>query len=428
MKNIFGGYYLPSDEEFKELWEKCIFVLDTNVLTNLYRYPKDARDDLINLFKKISERLWIPHQVALEYQENRLSVISDQARMFYEVKNLLNKSLENLKNDLKALSLEKRHSVIKPDDFLKKVSKQFEKYLDELKTFEKKQPNVIDPDKLRDEIDKLFEGKIGPPPQKQEDLDKIYSEGEKRYEINMPPGYMDIEKEKANKPHLFNQMEFKREYGDLILWYQLIDQAKNHENFKYIIFITDDNKEDWWWVVDSQGKKTIGPRPELVEEIKSKADVNIFYMYNTGRFLKYAQYHLKAEVKPDSISEVRDIHEEKIAGEEIIKKAQMDLDHLDHEIAGTEKQEMDLLDIKKEYKTILADLKSTFEAIKNIMPRSKEDEMQLSKLQRDAESKILDVSLRITAIEKNIKSLQLKRSNLIKRFEKLPADLNSLLR
>jgi hypothetical protein len=38
MKDIFRGYYKLDDDEFKQLWKKAVFIFDTNVLLNLYRY------------------------------------------------------------------------------------------------------------------------------------------------------------------------------------------------------------------------------------------------------------------------------------------------------------------------------------------------------------------------------------------------------
>ena len=39
MKSQMIGFYRPSEDEFKEIWDKATFVLDANVLLNLYRYP-----------------------------------------------------------------------------------------------------------------------------------------------------------------------------------------------------------------------------------------------------------------------------------------------------------------------------------------------------------------------------------------------------
>ena len=76
MKKIFPGYYRPSDDQVSEAWATGLFVLDANVLLNLYRYPKEARDNLIEVLNKVSDRIWIPNHAALEYQRNRPSVIA----------------------------------------------------------------------------------------------------------------------------------------------------------------------------------------------------------------------------------------------------------------------------------------------------------------------------------------------------------------
>ncbi|WP_446718001.1 PIN-like domain-containing protein [Crocosphaera sp. Alani8] len=97
MKQHFPGYYRPNEDDFKFLWENCIFVLDTNILLNIYRYPLEARNDLLEILKTISDRLWIPHQVALEYQQNRLKIISEQIQRYRQVR----KVIEDSENDLR---------------------------------------------------------------------------------------------------------------------------------------------------------------------------------------------------------------------------------------------------------------------------------------------------------------------------------------
>ena len=101
-------------------------------------------------------------------------------------------------------------------------------------------------------------------------------------------------------------MVFKREFGDLVLWKEIIEKAKV-EQIKNIVFITDDDKEDWWWITESKGSKIIGPRPELIEEIHFEANVELFYMYNSERFLEFAKKYLGAKIKPQSIEDVREV-------------------------------------------------------------------------------------------------------------------------
>jgi len=84
MKNQFSEFYRPSKAEFAELWKTAIFVVDANFLLDLYRYSEKTSHDLLETLEKVAEenRLWIPHQVAFEFHENRLKVISAQVRKY----------------------------------------------------------------------------------------------------------------------------------------------------------------------------------------------------------------------------------------------------------------------------------------------------------------------------------------------------------
>jgi len=299
MKEIFYSHYRPNDVEFSELWEHCIFILDTNTLLNLYRLPEAARNDFFRILIKISDRLWIPHQVALEYQKARISVISDQAKKFDEVIKVITETEKSLVGRLEELQLKKRHSSIDPDAMLEKAGEAFAEFLEKTKKLKEKQPDVSDYDELREQIDSLFEGKIGPTPKSQADLDEIYADGERRYEIDWPPGYMDKEKKGS---HIYNGMVFERKYGDLILWKQIINEAKREDHPKKLVFVTTDIKEDWWWM---EAGKTIGPRPELIEEITSEAGVESFYMYNMERFMEFAEEYIGVKLEKTSLEEVK---------------------------------------------------------------------------------------------------------------------------
>lgn len=105
----------------------------------------------------------------------------------------------------------------------------------------------------------------------------------------MPPGFLDDDKE---HPLL---------YGDLVLWRQTLDKARDaHQS---VILVTDENKEDWWWEFRSL---TLGPRPELVAEISREADVD-FYMYTSERFLEEAGRYFDQEISPSTLEEAKKV-------------------------------------------------------------------------------------------------------------------------
>lgn len=307
MRDKFPGYYRPNVEEFAELWGEALFVLDANVLLNLYRYPKMARDELVSVLVQVSDRLWIPFQAALEFQRNRPYVLAEQKERFYQVRKILNKALSTLEGDLGKLQLGKRHSLIETDTLLNVLRSSVDKFNSSLEQLEAQQIGAHEDDLLRLRIDELLGGHVGDPPATQSVVDSISEEGKQRYSQKIPPGYSDSRKEDgASASYSYGGIVYEAEYGDLILWKQLIDRAK-HATTKSVIFVTDDQKEDWWWIIDSQGKKTLGPRPELINEIQRLANIDQFYIYNSEQFLEFSKRFLQSSVSDESIEQVRQV-------------------------------------------------------------------------------------------------------------------------
>ncbi len=49
MKGLFPQYDDLSSQDYGIVWKNALFVLDTNVLLNLYRYQAGTRDELLNV-------------------------------------------------------------------------------------------------------------------------------------------------------------------------------------------------------------------------------------------------------------------------------------------------------------------------------------------------------------------------------------------
>ncbi|WP_342570365.1 PIN domain-containing protein [Paenibacillus sp. FSL R5-0749] len=301
MNDIFPMYYSPDEEEFKQLWDNCIFVFDANVLLNLYRYSIKTSDLILLIMNQLSDRIWIPYQVALEYQANRHKVIYEQKAAYTQVKSIINKSFEELLNRL-ATDLNKynkRHPIIEVGSITTNVEKLKTEVIDKLEEQEKNHPNHNEQDKIREVIDISFYGKVGPP-YSQDRLDEIYREGEKRYKLKQPPGFKDLN-EKKDQRRFHKGLTIESQYGDLIVWKQILDMAK--ERNKSVILITDDGKEDWW---QKESGRIVGSRVELTDEFMYSTKQN-FYMYESYRFIEYAQKYLNQQVDRDAIAEAQNL-------------------------------------------------------------------------------------------------------------------------
>ena len=295
MKKSFSGFYSPSNIRIKNAWkhEKTLFVFDTNVLLNLYSYTEDARDDFFKILDRISDHIWLPHHVGLEYQRNRLEIIKNEKGIFKK----LNEDIERIKK------------TIESNEKAKELQESMQKALDDLKNivdeWNDKQPEVRSGDKIRPKIEESFNNKIGVPFLNQEELDKIYKDGEKRYKNEIPPGFKDA-KDKKDKPSFsYGGLNYVPMYGDLIIWNQIIEHAKK-DDIKSVFLITDDTKEDWWYIINSSGEKRIGVRAELREEIERESKISLFDTMTTSSFMEDGKKYLDLDVSNESIEEVEE--------------------------------------------------------------------------------------------------------------------------
>ncbi|QSB55697.1 DUF4935 domain-containing protein [Acinetobacter calcoaceticus] len=287
MKNLFHEHFKLSNEELKQNWQTALFVFDANVLLNLYRYSDSTRQEFLSILTKINDRSWLPYRAVEEYLNNRLSVISQQEKAYEETIERINKLKIDLEN--------KRQHPFVSEIIMEKVDSVFNDLNQELKSNKQHHTNRIYDDQIKEEISNIFDGNVGLP-FSTERLKEIITEGESRYKQKVPPGYKDIGKNIDTDIFL----EKCKRYGDLIVWFQIIDKA--NEIKKNVILVTDDAKEDWW---ERFNGKILGPRPELIKEFKDLTTQN-FYMYQADRFLEFAKENLGAQVSDSSLQEVRD--------------------------------------------------------------------------------------------------------------------------
>lgn len=286
MKNLFAEFYRYSEDEIREIWNNCLFVFDTNVLLNLYRYSKDTSDEFLKILDEIHKKgqIWMPYQVGLEFNEHRIQIIFDFDKSYDDIKDIVSSEFNDAKKKIK-----NQYNGNHPSIDLKKIDNEIDECLKKIKSMidddKNNHPDRINKDEILEKLTLIFEKNVGSPYSK-EKISEIMKKGQDRYSKNIPPGYKDGKK------------EGERQYGDLILWFQIIDKAKASK--KPIIFVTQDKKEDWWWI---QSGKTIGPRYELKHEMREGADVK-FHMYSSEQFLEYASKHFGEEVKSTSITEV----------------------------------------------------------------------------------------------------------------------------
>ncbi|WP_052754435.1 PIN domain-containing protein [Calothrix sp. 336/3] len=295
MRELFSGYYSPTENELKYIWKECIFAFDANILLNIYRYTPKARERFLDILRNLRERIWIPYQVAFEYQKERNNVISQRLKGHEKLLSEKSDCFSKLKK-----ILDNQHTFLDDEakNEIKIVLEQAERKIKNVIDDDKLKNSSVNFDKIRDCLDEILGDNVGEK-YSLDDLQKKYKKAQERFDKKIPPGYEDNKKQEPEK------------YGDFIIWQQLIDYANSQK--KPLIFVTDDKKGDWWSILDGEIK---GVRPELVQEIKNETGV-AFYMYTNYKFMEYAERFLDLPHEQEVIDEARNINLEEEAQEKI---------------------------------------------------------------------------------------------------------------
>ena len=282
LRSVFQEYYRPTDAEFEALWANGIIAFDASVLLNLYNYSRPTAGTFLTVMETLEQPLWLPHHAALEYHRNRISTIVKSAKEYEEANTLpalITKIKSRRQGPFLSAALVERLEQLSID-----LSSELDAEYHRIKALKSNDP-------IRDQLTELFEGKLGTA-FTQAALDAIYADGKKRYADKIPPGFMDEKDKQGNDI-----------YGDLVIWKELIAKAKADD--KPVIFVTDDNKDDWWFRFDGG---TIGPRVELLREFRAETSQAV-YLYNSETFLQYADKLIAGTVDASAIEEIREVRE-----------------------------------------------------------------------------------------------------------------------
>ncbi|MGO4364489.1 PIN-like domain-containing protein [Pseudomonas sp. PAB10] len=289
MRQAFAEHFVGEPERQQKLWADCIFVLDTNVLLDLYRFSDSAREALFKVMESLGERLWIPYQVAAEYFENRLSVIEAQSKAYAE-------SISGLKVAKEKFNSGSRHPFVSDEVFNQFIS-SYDLMIKELEDKQGTYLSYVGNDVVKSKIGTLLNGRVGQPYSEERLLD-VAVDGERRYLENIPPGFEDGGKMPEATT---NKLRLKK-FGDLILWKQVIEKAVA-EN-KSVILVTGEKKDDWWL---KSNKGLVSALPALTKEFMEAVKQD-FYLYATDRFLLKANEYLEQSTSAVVVEEVRAIN------------------------------------------------------------------------------------------------------------------------
>jgi predicted nucleic acid-binding protein len=335
MKDLFPGFLRKTEENINVLWENALICFDTNVLLDLYRYSDETRTILLQLLTGLQERVMLPRQVVWEYQRRRLDIIAQQYDPYDSINKDIQLFLGKIKND-------STHPFFS-EKLVKVASELAELVNEESENAKNNIDSQLKVDPIFEQLGGIFEGRVGGALDSKIDIEKV---GLDRYKHKIPPGYMDSKKE-------------DNMYGDLIVWFQLIEISKQAN--KPIILVTNDQKEDWWWIL--KGDRKIGPRPELVFEMLKESNQE-FHIYTTLSFMKFGNTFLRRDTIAEKVlNEVKEVNNP--SSQEDVMNA-MRLVGKMRTYINLEKESGELtVEQQEELKKIRSDVESLLELVRN---------------------------------------------------------------
>ncbi|HEN9519373.1 TPA: hypothetical protein U9I78_001984 [Acinetobacter baumannii] len=322
MKSLFFEFdYFLSEQKLSEIWgdKDTLFIVDTNVLLNLYSYQDATRKAIYKSLDKVNDRLWVPHQVMLEFHKNRPEIIYKSKKNFDSIVGHLDSFIQaHNYNDKELITFDTNFGKIYPElrDLFNKFKESSQILIGELiakleedaktiknKTEELKKQTIslTGSDNIYQKLLEFYtDEKVGVSFD-QDTLNKIYDEGESRYSKEIPPGYKDSHKteEYSNRGLLY-----KSKFGDLILYKQIL-KFSLEKKVKNVIFISEDSKKDWKEGVPHEKNKYYGVRREIREEAYKEAGILNFLIFNAEEFIKYS----KIKLDNNLVADLNAVHE-----------------------------------------------------------------------------------------------------------------------
>jgi hypothetical protein len=292
LSDSFGYLLLPTEAETAAAVASSMVVVDTNVLLDAYRFAAPARAELLDALEKLGDRLWIPHQVALEFHRNRLKVIMEHDAAYRDAISVIEGAQRKSLDEIAKLG---SRTALAEEDITKLKAAVIgglgvaTKQMDELRASHGV-TNSLNNDDILHRLQRLFNGKVGEALESAEEQE-ARKEAKRRVDANEPPGYKDRDKSDP--------------CGDYLAWYQTLKEAKTRE--KPVLIVTRDSRDDdWFWHMNG---RTLGPRWELSAECQKVAKSRLF-MLSTQSFLFHARASLRATVSESTLQQAGSLPEQ----------------------------------------------------------------------------------------------------------------------
>ncbi len=180
LRSRFVEYLNPTKEHLSDWWSNAILAFDTSILLNLYECSVTTRNEVFATMARLQDRLWLPHQAALEYHKRRQQVINEEIRRFTKVESDLEKMIAQLGQSNRA-------EITQPhiDEVFTEVTERAREELSKVRSVDFED---LEQDRILTRLVELFADNVGEP-LSGPGLEQLYVDGKERYTKRVPPGW-----------------------------------------------------------------------------------------------------------------------------------------------------------------------------------------------------------------------------------------------
>lgn len=286
-----------------EIIDNLIIIPDTNILLYLYKCSFNSSQNIVELLKKVEDKVIIPRRV---YSEYLLHKEEEQAKIDRKYDNFtkdLKKQVNEVRGKITSCISESRKYDFPDcdslqtsiDDTLARVTDAISHYENSLSSEKQnKSAQITNVEQLIQFW--IHKGCVLEAPNILRILEYV-KEGEFRYRYKMPPGYMDEEEKDKQAKKQDNFENRIRKYGDLFVWKEIINVGKQAQENTKILFLTNDVKEDWW-VIKGEQKEAVRMRDELLREYKAETGKDGIEFMTLSKFYElFSRYYKICDIK-----------------------------------------------------------------------------------------------------------------------------------
>ncbi len=295
------------EDERETFFTDGLVVLDTNILLSLYEYTPAAREQVFASLEQIAPRLWLPHQVALEFTRGRHRVIANRVKALGEAPDALNKKLQRARqavieassfvkdllekyaqDEEASAALDKQINNQAIDERLEEWRTLLKQHVQHLKDEQDVRLNSIETnDPILPRIAALYGDRVAKPTPPDVVQQRVNEASAYRFPNRIPPGFSDWGKGTPLEAA-----------GDYLIWAEILEKAATLGASRRVLLVTSDglseSKEDWYQKAEQGRAKR--PWPTLFDELRLRSQAE-FRLEEPRTFFEGINQFLKPEVQ-----------------------------------------------------------------------------------------------------------------------------------